>query len=132
MRLAADNCCVLYGDFQIIGVQLQGVTSDYIYIIREERHRCGRRFLGCQLQASHFEGAGLRDANFTAADLRGASLKGTKLGQAKFAQANLCGLPLSGGASKAPDLSGCNATDEQFAQAIFDQPATALSLKSAA
>jgi uncharacterized protein YjbI with pentapeptide repeats len=92
----------------------------------------GVDFSGCQLQASHFEGADLRDANFTAADLRGASFRGSKLGHAKFAQANLCGLPLSGGASKAPDLSNCNATDEQFAHAIFDQPATALGLKSAA
>jgi uncharacterized protein YjbI with pentapeptide repeats len=92
----------------------------------------GVDFSGCQLQASHFDGADVRDANFTAADLRGASFRGSKLGHAKFAQANLCGLPLSGGASKAPDLSDCHATDEQFAQAIFDRPATALGLKSAA
>lgn len=92
----------------------------------------GIDFSGCQLQASHFEGADLRDTNFTAADLRGASLHNAKLRHARFAEANLCGLPLSNGGSKPPDLSGCEGTDDQFAGAQFDATAIALGLKLAA
>jgi uncharacterized protein YjbI with pentapeptide repeats len=92
----------------------------------------GVSFAGCQLQGAKFDGADLRDADFTAADLSGASLKGTKLGYAKFDKAILHNLRLLSGEILRPDLSGAEATEEQFQLAnLGDNGVFALGLSEA-
>lgn len=77
----------------------------------------GVDFSGCQMQASWFDGADLRDCDFSGTDLRGVSLKDTRLAHARFDKADLSPLPLSGGNSKAVDLTGALVTEGQFAEA---------------
>ena len=88
----------------------------------------GLDFSGSQLQAAKFVGADLRDANFSNADLRGASLRGTKLAHATFEKTNLGSLPLTNGSAMAPDLTGAEATVEQFYRATLEDTVTALGL----
>ena len=88
----------------------------------------GISFAGCQLQGAKFDGADLRDADFTDADLSGASLKGAKLGHARFDKANLRNLQLLSGEIARPDLTGADATEEQFQGAHLDENVSALGL----
>jgi uncharacterized protein YjbI with pentapeptide repeats len=91
----------------------------------------GIDFSGSQLQAAKFDGADLREANFSNADLRGASLRATKLAHARFDQANLGRLPLTSGSSLAPDLTGADASEEQFFAAMLEDKLSDLGLPQA-
>jgi uncharacterized protein YjbI with pentapeptide repeats len=91
----------------------------------------GIDFSGSQLQAAKFEGADLREADFSNADLRGASLRATKLAHARFDQANLGRLPLTSGSSLAPDLTGADASEEQFFAATLEDKISDLGLAAA-
>jgi uncharacterized protein YjbI with pentapeptide repeats len=91
----------------------------------------GIDFSGSQLQAAKFEGADLREADFSNADLRGASLRATRLAHARFDQANLGRLPLTSGSSLAPDLTGADASEEQFFAAILEDKICDLGLPPA-
>jgi uncharacterized protein YjbI with pentapeptide repeats len=105
----------------LVGRPLTGLSA--------RRANCiGLDFSGSQLQASKFEGADLRDANFSNADLRGASLRSAKLAHAKFDGANLGHLALTSGSSLAPDLTGADATEEQFYKTVLDDKISALGL----
>jgi uncharacterized protein YjbI with pentapeptide repeats len=88
----------------------------------------GLDFSGSQLQAAKFDGADLRDVNFSNADLRGASLRTTRLAHAKFAGTNLGHLALNSGSILAADLTGADATEEQFYNAVLDDKVAALGL----
>lgn len=88
----------------------------------------GASFAGCQLQGAHFEEADLRDADFTGADLRGASFSGARLGHARFDRANLQPLALANGNKLATNLSGAQATAEQFFNALLDGAVSSLGL----
>jgi uncharacterized protein YjbI with pentapeptide repeats len=88
----------------------------------------GLDFSGSQLQGAKFDGADLRDANFSTADLRGASLRSTRLAHARFDKANLCRLMLTSGAMLAPDLSGADASEDQFYSATLDDKLASLGL----
>ncbi|HWA88819.1 MAG TPA: pentapeptide repeat-containing protein [Rhizomicrobium sp.] len=91
----------------------------------------GVDFSGCLLHAAKLDGADLRDAEFGNADLRGASLKGAKLAHARFDGANLGRLPLNNGTQLAPDLTGADATEEQFYRATLEDKVSALGLSAA-
>ena len=91
----------------------------------------GLDFSGSQLQAAKFDGADLRDANFTNADLRGASMKSALLSHAVFEKTNLGGLPLNNGSRLMPDLTGAEATVEQFHRAVLEDRVTELGLQPA-
>ncbi len=86
----------------------------------------GLDFSGSQLQAAKLDGADLRDANFSNADLRGVSLRTAKLTHARFGNSNLGRLPLTNGTSLAPDLSGADASEDQFRGAMFDDKLASL------
>jgi uncharacterized protein YjbI with pentapeptide repeats len=88
----------------------------------------GLDFSGSQLQAAKFDGADLRDTEFFNADLRGASLRGAKLAHARFERANLGHLPLSKGASLAPDMSDAVGSADQFAGATLEDKVEDLGL----
>ncbi|MGN6514960.1 MAG: pentapeptide repeat-containing protein, partial [Rhizomicrobium sp.] len=88
----------------------------------------GASFAGCQLQGAHFDGADLRDSDFTDADLRGASFAGARLGHARFDRANLQALVLANGSKLATNLSGAQATEEQFFSAAIDGTVSSLGL----
>ena len=91
----------------------------------------GIDFSGSQLQAAKFDGTDLREADFSNADLRGASLRATKLAHARFDQANLGRLPLTSGSSLAPDLTGADASEEQFFVATLEDKISDLGLPKA-
>ncbi|HEY0301563.1 MAG TPA: pentapeptide repeat-containing protein, partial [Rhizomicrobium sp.] len=91
----------------------------------------GVSFAGCQLQGARFDGADLRECDFSDADLRGASFKGAKLAHARFDKANFASLKLAGGKALFPDLSGAEATREQFRHAVLEGSLSALGLMPA-
>src|ERR1700749_4332888 len=109
----------------LVGRSLSGLSARNANCI-------GLDFSGSQLQAAKFDGADLRDVNFTNADLRGASLKSTRLSHAIFEKANLGALPLTNGSGLMPDLTGADATEEQFHRAVLQERVAALGLKPAA
>lgn len=108
----------------LIGRPLSGISARGAICI-------GLDFSGAQLQAAKFDGADLRDAEFFNADLRGASLRGAKLAHARFERCNLGHLPLSKGASLAPDLSDADGTAEQFTGATLEDEIADLGLPPA-
>ncbi|MEJ1970494.1 MAG: pentapeptide repeat-containing protein [Rhizomicrobium sp.] len=92
----------------------------------------GADFSYSQLQGARFDGADLRECDFSHADLRGASFKDARLAHARFDKANFGSLTLPDGAVLAPDLSGAEATREQFFGALLEGPLAALGLTAKA
>ena len=91
----------------------------------------GLDFSGSQFQAAKFDGADLRDADFTGADLRGASFRSANLAHARFDKANLERLKLNNGGEMKPDLSGAQATPNQFLGATMQDKPLELGLGAA-
>ncbi len=106
---------------EIAGRSLIGFSARHVIAI-------GVSFAGCQLHGAKLEGADLRDADFTGADLSGVSLKGAKLGHARFDKAILRNLRLLSGQIVRPDLTGAEASEEQFQGASLDESVYALGL----
>ena len=68
----------------------------------------GVSFVGSQLQGASFEGADLRDADFTDCDLRGASFRGANMRHARFTNADIQPLPLASGGDQPTDFDGAD------------------------
>ncbi|MEI9930353.1 MAG: pentapeptide repeat-containing protein [Rhizomicrobium sp.] len=109
----------------LIGSALSGLSARNTNCI-------GIDFSGSELQAAKFDGADMRDANFANADMRGASLRGARLSHAIFENTNLGRLPLTSGYNLMLDLTGADATEEQFRGALLEDRVTAFGLVPAA
>ena len=97
----------------LMGRRLAGLSMRRVVAV-------GVDFSDCWLQGTKFDGADLRDANFSGADMRGASLRNVRLVHAKFERANLQRLSLFDGAALAPDLTGADAIEAQFSDALLE------------
>jgi uncharacterized protein YjbI with pentapeptide repeats len=106
---------------ELAGLSLIGLSARHVVAI-------GISFAGCQLQGAKFDGADLRDADFAGADLSGASLKDAKLAYAKFNGTSLRNLHLVSGKVIRPDLTGAEATEDQFLGARLDENVSILGL----